>query len=313
MTDSSSPDMTAQGSTYGIAGNRAVDDLRRYLQQHGPDEESALLTPAQQPSPARSKAAPHGIRAHLTADVSRDKADLILLFSYLITGLLDSSATAIWGSFVSMQTGNTVFLGIGLADPYSSLHSPSSRWIRALLSIAGFCFGAFAFARLHAALSPRTGRTRWVLAAGAALQFLCVLVAAVIVTLTPDPRAGAGAVGAGHWHVLVPIAVVSFQASGQASVSRALQYGSLTSVVLTSIYANLFADPHLLALANADRNRRVAAPLLLLVGALVGGLWARSEVGMMGALWTAAGLKLCVVLTWLLWKAEGESEGVVEA
>jgi hypothetical protein len=27
------------------------------------------------------------------------------LFGYIITGLLDSSAVFIWGSFVSMQTG----------------------------------------------------------------------------------------------------------------------------------------------------------------------------------------------------------------
>ncbi|KAI0010712.1 hypothetical protein F4779DRAFT_576562 [Xylariaceae sp. FL0662B] len=289
-------DMTAQGSTYGGADNRAVNELRRYLQQHAADEETVLLPPD------RPKATPSNLSAHLTADVSREKADLILLFSYLITGVLDSSATAIWGSFVSMQTGNTVFLGIGLASPWTDV-----RWIRALLAIAGFCAGSFCFSRLHGAFGSTTKRRRWVLAAGALLQFVCVLAAAAIVSVTP--HAGPGAGHDLHWHVLVPIAIVSFQASGQASVSRALQYGSLTSVVLTSIYCDLFADPHLLALANPDRNRRVAAPLLLLVGALIGGFWARSEIGMMGALWTAAGLKLCIAATWLVWKSEEEEEG----
>lgn len=42
---------------------------------------------------------------HLAADVSKNWADLVLLFCYIITGLLDSSAVFIWGSFVSMQTG----------------------------------------------------------------------------------------------------------------------------------------------------------------------------------------------------------------
>lgn len=45
------------------------------------------------------------LRKHLTADVSKNWADLVLLFGYIITGLLDSSAVFIWGSFVSMQTG----------------------------------------------------------------------------------------------------------------------------------------------------------------------------------------------------------------
>lgn len=48
------------------------------------------------------------IREHMTRDVRKHRADLVLLLSYIITGLLDSSAVFIWGSFVSMQTGNTV-------------------------------------------------------------------------------------------------------------------------------------------------------------------------------------------------------------
>jgi hypothetical protein len=47
------------------------------------------------------------LRAHFAADVSKNWADLVLLFCYIITGLLDSSAVFIWGSFVSMQTGKS--------------------------------------------------------------------------------------------------------------------------------------------------------------------------------------------------------------
>jgi hypothetical protein len=45
------------------------------------------------------------ISKHFKQDVSRNWADAVLLFGYIITGLLDSSAVFIWGSFVSMQTG----------------------------------------------------------------------------------------------------------------------------------------------------------------------------------------------------------------
>jgi hypothetical protein len=49
------------------------------------------------------------LKKHHKANVSKDWADLVLLFCYIITGLLDSSATFIWGSFVSMQTGMLPF------------------------------------------------------------------------------------------------------------------------------------------------------------------------------------------------------------
>jgi hypothetical protein len=44
-------------------------------------------------------------RKHMTSNVSKHRADIVLLFGYLITGLIDSSAVYIWGAFASMQTG----------------------------------------------------------------------------------------------------------------------------------------------------------------------------------------------------------------
>lgn len=41
----------------------------------------------------------------LVDDISRGRVELVLLFCYIITGLLDSAAISFWGSFVSMQTG----------------------------------------------------------------------------------------------------------------------------------------------------------------------------------------------------------------
>lgn len=238
------------------------------------------------------------LRKHMNAIVTRDKADLVLLFSYIITGLLDSSATAIWGSFVSMQTGNTVYLGSGLANP-----SGGTRWVKSGISIVGFCFGSFCFARFHRKFSQRR---RWVLLASVLIQWACIVAAAVIVTVTPNPSPETK--NDLQWHELLPIFLVAFQSSGQAVISRALQYGSLTSVVLTSIYCDLWSDPLIFAgiTQNAERNRRFAAPILLLIGAMLGGVWSRSEIGMTGALWTAAALKLFIVLIWIFWKREKE-------
>lgn len=109
-----------------------------------------------------------------------------------------------------------------------------------------------------------------------------------------------------EWPELVPIALIAFQSCGQAVVSRALKQNALTSVVLTSIYCDLFSDANLLAMKNAERNRRVAAPLLLFGGAVVGGFLARSSLGCAGALWVAAVLKLAIIITWFLWPADTE-------
>lgn len=138
------------------------------------------------------------------------------------------------------------------------------------------------------------------LIASYSLQLLFVVVAALIVTLGHQSSSGL------HWQVLVPIAVVAFQSSGQAVTSRALQYAGLTSVVLTSNYCDLFSDPKLFAVSNVERNRRIAAPVLLLLGACFGGLWAHTSVGLAGALWTAVALKAMVVVAWVFWKADEE-------
>jgi hypothetical protein len=184
-----------------------------------------------------------------------------------------------------------VYLGLGIIAPHEGI-----RWIKAATSIASFCFGSFVFARFHRYFSPRK---RWVLIASYSIQLLFIVVAASIVTFGHATTDGL------HWQVLVPIAVVAFQSSGQAVTSRALQYAGLTSVVLTSNYCDLFSDPKLFSLSNVER---IAAPALLLLGACFGGLWAHSGVGLAGALWTAVALKAVAVVAWIFWKAEGDEE-----
>ena len=125
-----------------------------------------------------------------------------------------------------------------------------------------------------------------------------IIVAAGILTRGPKSATDRDDV---TWNVLVPIALVAFQSCGQAVTSRALKHNALTSVVLTSIYCDLFSDAELFVAHNADRNRRLSAPILLLFGAVVGGLLTHSSIGTSGVLWIAAGLKFIVVLTWLFW------------
>lgn len=249
------------------------------------DEEQPLLAGQTPKSRLRS------LRKSMLADINRDWADVVLVFCYLVTGLLDSASISIWGSFVSMQTGNTVYIGLGLAAPRES-----TRWIKSLTSLGFFCVGSFLFSRFHRYFSPRR---RWVLCASFSFQLLLIIAAAAIVTFGPGGQGDEIS-----WSVLVPIALVAFQSCGQAVASRALKYNALTSVVLTSIYCDLFSDADLFKVHNAERNRRLAAPILLLIGAIAGGLFAHSSFGIAGALWAAAVLKLLAVLAWFLWAEE---------
>jgi len=137
------------------------------------------------------------------------------------------------------------------------------------------------------------------------LQLIMIVAAALMVTLGPET----GTTSPIDVWIALPIALIAFQSGGQAVSSRVLQYGALTSVVLTSIYCDLFSDQKLFTAPlseNVERNRRAAAPVMVIVGAFFGGLLAHSEWGLAGAVWAAAILKCFVIIAWCLWRAERE-------
>ncbi|KAI8954422.1 hypothetical protein F4801DRAFT_502519 [Xylaria longipes] len=275
---SSNPQSNGYGTVNGLRRSAAVST----------DEEQPLVY-------GEGRSVKSAWRKSMMVDVRRDWADLILLVCYIVTGLLDSASISTWGSFVSMQTGNTVYFGLGIAAPLES-----TRWIKSATSLAFFCVGSVFFSFFHRYFSPKR---RWVLCASFVIQTALIVIAAVILTIGPksaDPKEAIG------WPELVPIALIAFQSCGQAVISRALKYNALTSVVLTSIYCDLFSDANLLATHNAERNRRVAAPVLLFIGAIIGGTLAHSSVGCAGALWVAAALKLVVIVAWFFWPADSE-------
>ncbi|KAL4863864.1 hypothetical protein BDV12DRAFT_176947 [Aspergillus spectabilis] len=195
-----------------------------------------------------------------------------------------------------MQTGNTVYLGLGAIGA-----DPSTRWYRAATSIASFCVGSACFSSFHRwAGSPRR---RWVLCCSFLMQLFCVAVAAAIATVQ---RSNPGL----DWQALVPLSLVAFQSSGQAVSSRALNRNSLTSVVLTSVYCDLFSVSLFPAQTQTSRKcgsedlKRLGAIVCLILGVVVGGLWAKSSVGIIGALWMVVLGKTLIVLAWLFWRIE---------
>jgi uncharacterized membrane protein YoaK (UPF0700 family) len=275
------------GSNYGTLGSGENGNHQSTDEEHAPllqSSNSSRATPWKQ------------LKSHLTRDIDPKHGDIILLLCYTITGLLDSSSISIWQSFVSMQTGNTVYLGLGLADPHGG-----TRWIKSGTSLACFCLGSFIFARFHRYFSPRK---RWVLIATHLFGALFITIAALIVSNDPPSEQEI------RWQTLLPIALLSFQAAGQAVTSRALKYNALTSVVLTSIYCDLFSDINLFAPVeeNVERNQRALAPICLIAGVIGGALWHKSIYGMPAALWTALVLKVLIALAWFVWRPAKEEE-----
>ena len=107
--------------------------------------------------------------------------------------------------------------------------------------------------------------------------------------------------------VLLPLALLAFQAGGQCVLSRILGYGEVTTVVLTSAYCDLVVDENAFQkglAGNSKRNRRIGSVVFLLAGAIAGGFLTR-EGDLVVVLWIVGGLKVGYAVVWGLWKAEG--------
>lgn len=218
------------------------------------------------------------------------------------------------------------------------------KWIRAGISVGSFCLGSWGFARFHwffgAKKKNKNGKagkgegipkTRWLVLFSIFFQMGLLGIAGVVIPSTSSSSSMTTNIQENHhqqqkqlpldlnFPVTLALILISLQSSGQAYLSRIFGYNSLTSVVLTSIYLDLFSDPHLFSHHHGEKFRRIAAVVCLLAGAMLGGcmvnfgLWG----GLKGALWVAVGVKGVVGLGCWFWRGEvvveeeeeGEEEG----
>lgn len=197
-----------------------------------------------------------------------------------------------------MQTGNTVMLGLSTAGLPANPHA----WLTTLVSIASFLLGAFLTFRVSNLIAPK-GPTTNRLWAGSLflLQGICILVAAALATphglIPQNPGSTGRNVREPEW-VLEDVRIVSllpplaFQSGMQIATSKLLGFNELPVNVLTSTYCDIMGDFKLLALNNVRGNRRVAAAVLLLIGAISSGWLMRSSAGLKGVLWISCGIKI---------------------
>ncbi|KAJ5688951.1 hypothetical protein N7462_003343 [Penicillium macrosclerotiorum] len=228
-------------------------------------------------------------------------ADLICLLLCFLTGLCDSSAYNAWSCFLGMQTGNTVFLGLGVSN------QPSNKpwgWLKSLVSICSFFVGAIIFATTMRKIGALRRGTLFM---SFLVQSILIIIAAALIQadLIPHTSADASLAGGRLFLELIPVALLAFQSAGGMACSRALGYNEIPTVVLTSVYFDIASDVKITQklTTNAKRNRRIGGVVSLLIGAIVGGWLSRSSGGMTSALWMAAGFKLIAAFGWLFWKA----------
>ncbi|KAG8528466.1 uncharacterized protein KY384_007384 [Bacidia gigantensis] len=246
----------------------------------------------------------HRAQTYLAAEISTTHTDLLLLCCCFISGLVDSTIYDAFGTFVSMQTGNTVFLGLGSSTPHNT--SKPYGWAKSFVSLVCFALGCFSFSHSTRLLG---NLRRGTLALSFGVQAILVFIAAAVVqggvangninTITDDI----------DWWEVLPIAFLSFQSAGQIVGSRALSLAEIPTVVLTSLIHDLTTDRMLLAKPreNVKRNRRAAGFFCLLGGSVAGGWIAEGTERMQIPLWIAGGIKVGIAIAWALWPAKKRS------
>ncbi|KAG6017866.1 hypothetical protein E4U54_001780 [Claviceps lovelessii] len=235
--------------------------------------------------------------------VDLERAYIPLLACCFVSGLTDGTIYNAYGTFVSMQTGNTIFVALGT----SGYNNKPYGWARSLCSIALFVLGSFVFSRISLWLD---GRRRGILMLSFFLQSLMVTLAAAIIQggVIDGSYPSRRPITAVDFKELIIIALLSFQAAGQIVVSRTLKVGEVPTVVVTSMLCDLMSDPALFLVGKNDkRNRRFVAFVLTLLGAISGGWISKTAGAVDPSLWTVAGIKLSIACCWYFWKSEPDS------
>ena len=243
------------------------------------------------------------LRKHFSQPVSGPYTALPLLPNAFATGLLDSASFIAWSTFLSMQTGNTIFLSLGASG--QPINNPLA-WLKSLTSILAFVLGIFVFSRAQrASTSAGDGATRGRLALSFLAQTVLILIAGTLVQLelVPVPVGLRTPVAANPTDPalmeLVPIALLSFQASGQLVASRVLGFLDTPTTVVTTAYCDVVFDRALFRWPNVRRDRMASTIVLLLLGGICGGWLVRSEGRMPAVMWIAAVVKMGVAGMWV--------------
>lgn len=194
-----------------------------------------------------------------------------------------------------------MFLGLG-ASNYNTTTRPYG-WAKSFCSILFFLVGCYAF--------PRFSRHYGFLRRGSLItsflvQATLILISAIFVQ-TDVVEGRLEKIGDEmDWRHLIPIALLSFQAPGQTSLTRDLGLPEAPTLVVTTMTYDFASDPRLFASlkANPARNRRMLGFVTILIGAIAGGWVSKASGHITISLWTTAAIKFAIAAAWVVWPAD---------
>ncbi|RDI84286.1 hypothetical protein Vi05172_g5718 [Venturia inaequalis] len=267
-------------------------------------------------------------------EVDESWTEIMLMMCCVTSGILNVVTYKVLGVFYGMQTGNTIILAMHIALPPSPFHHPLN-YLKSLVSIGSYCFGAFVFNCLHkapAGLSTlRPPLHRWTLTCSFLIQAALVSTVAILAqtglissssivgaVFTSGPPKSPGS----HYLDLLSIAILAFESAGQVCLSRVLGVAEIPTIVFTLTYHDLVGESlgtrkcwresrtwRRFFESQKKQIRRVVCAVVFFGSALVGGfVFSSSKAGFAAALWIAAGVKVLICIAWCLWKGKGVTE-----
>ncbi len=210
-----------------------------------------------------------------------DRARLGLLATItltFVTGIVDAVGyLGLDRVFTGNMTGNIVILGMGVAG------ADDLPVLGPAVALAGFTAGAFAAGLALRGRPAKGWDTRITVLLGTGALGLVVITAAVVV-------AGDNPAATGQVVIATAVAAVMGQ---QAMVARALAVKDMTTVVVTSTLASLAGETWPGGVRGALCNRRLAAILVIFLGAVAGAVLLRLHIAVPLGL---AAMLTCVVV-----------------
>lgn len=202
---------------------------------------------------------------------------LLLSFS---TGIQDAAAWPDYTAFASNQTGNTLFLAIGVAGLAGSAYS----FPNIGMSLSAFILGGTVMGQIGNYFGCR--KRLWLITTSL-LQTLMVFGAAIIQYSLPLKQNGPTALGA--------LTLLAFSSGGQVAMSRSLKITEITTAMATAAYVDVVVDPNLLKFHNRQRNRRVMFLVMLTAGCFAGAFAQRAVNSTFAIILSAVGKAIVTV------------------
>ncbi|KAH9933868.1 uncharacterized protein B0H18DRAFT_1082947 [Fomitopsis serialis] len=248
-------------------------------------------------------------REHFFGDVSPVKATIPLAAFCFMTGFIDSvafTAVFVWAGF---QTGNTVQLALALARLFSKPtdHSFHIADRQALCSLITFNVGAF-IGRLGDRMGPQS--RAWLML-GTFIQALFTMAAAVAAWQSGQISVATDRFNPAWTNALsfVALGFLSASIGLQGIMGKRVNTQFTTTVVLTTVWCELMADPKLFKFNRIiSRDHKVIAIFALFFGGFVGRALI-DQIGAAGTLGVGCGIRTIIAVWWLFVPGKEGAQG----